>query len=746
MLAAVSCTAIACSKDPAAERQKRFDQGEAHAAAGRWPEAIVEYKAAVQADASFGKAHQRLAEAYVKASNYGGALEEFVRAADVLPGDVEAQLVAGQYLLLAERFEDAKTRALHVLDKNPQNAGALLLLGNAWAGLKNYDESLKALDRSATADPNRAMTYATRGNIEAVRGRKSEAEAAFLKAIDVEPKSVNARIALGNFYAAQGDTTKAEAAFNAAAELEPSNPLPAKALASMYVSNRNAAKAEPFLRRLADAKDPAAGFALADLLVDRGRVDEALTRLTAMAADPPTHVSGTLRLAALEFASGRREAGYQHIDQLLREQPQSAPAHSLRGRFLLVDKRLDEAAAAMQAAVTADPKYVPGHFWLAQTLLRQQRNAEARAALTTALQLEPTYVPAMVELSRQHLASGEFDQATEFARQAVRAAPADLDARIALPRVWVATGQADKAEPEIAALLKVAPKDPRVRTLDGQLNLARRNLKAAEAKFADVLASTPTAYDALDGMLTARLASGNIAGAIEGAAAAATRTPDDSRALVIAARTYAQARDLSKAETTLRRAIEVDPNAVDAYALLGQVYLALNRSDEALKEFEAAAKLQPSAIGPRTVVAVLQHTSGRRAEAKRAYEAVLSVDPTAVVAANNLAWMKMEDGENLDVALQLAQTAKAKAPRVAAVSDTLGWIYYKKALYPSAIVALSDAVRYDAKNAGYQYHLGMAYTKSGDLAKARVAFDAALKLNPALPEAAEVRALLSRGQ
>ena len=50
------------------------------------------------------------------------------------------------------------------------------------------------------------------------------------------------------------------------------------------------------------------------------------------------------------------------------------------------------------------------------------------------------------------------------------------------------------------------------------------------------------------------------------------------------------------------------------------------------------------------------------------------------VAANNLAWMYAETGENLDMALQLAQAAARRLPNIPAIQDTLGWIHHKKGL------------------------------------------------------------------
>ena len=63
---------------------------------------------------------------------------------------------------------------------------------------------------------------------------------------------------------------------------------------------------------------------------------------------------------------------------------------------------------------------------------------------------------------------------------------------------------------------------------------------------------------------------------------------------------------------------------------------------------------------------------GKKDEAKERYSKALQIDPRAAVAANNLAWIDANSNGNLDVALQLAQTAKAQLPNRHEVDDTLG--------------------------------------------------------------------------
>ena len=59
------------------------------------------------------------------------------------------------------------------------------------------------------------------------------------------------------------------------------------------------------------------------------------------------------------------------------------------------------------------------------------------------------------------------------------------------------------------------------------------------------------------------------------------------------------------------------------------------------------------------MVGTLLHLQNKIDDAKKQYEKALSIDSQAPVASNNLAQLYSDKNENLDVALQLAKTAKA---------------------------------------------------------------------------------------
>jgi Tfp pilus assembly protein PilF len=143
------------------------------------------------------------------------------------------------------------------------------------------------------------------------------------------------------------------------------------------------------------------------------------------------------------------------------------------------------------------------------------------------------------------------------------------------------------------------------------------------------------------------------------------------------------------------------------------------------------------------MIALTFEADNRKDEAERRYQQILEMHPTAVVAANNLAWIFAERGEQLDRALQLALTAKQQLPSHPSVSDTLGWVYYKKNIPQQAVALLEDSVKQDSGNPSYHYHLGMAYLQSGDQPKARQSLQQALRLKSDFSGADEARRALA---
>jgi Flp pilus assembly protein TadD len=103
----------------------------------------------------------------------------------------------------------------------------------------------------------------------------------------------------------------------------------------------------------------------------------------------------------------------------------------------------------------------------------------------------------------------------------------------------------------------------------------------------------------------------------------------------------------------------------------------------------------------------------------------------------------LEQGGNVDVALAMAQTARRQYPNEPSFCDTLGWAYYHKGVYNSAVDLFKEAVKGNPNNPTYNYHLGLAYARNGQSAQARQQLDRLLKIKPDYSDADKLRQALA---
>jgi tetratricopeptide (TPR) repeat protein len=164
--------------------------------------------------------------------------------------------------------------------------------------------------------------------------------------------------------------------------------------------------------------------------------------------------------------------------------------------------------------------------------------------------------------------------------------------------------------------------------------------------------------------------------------------------------------------------------------------------DRAAKQYTDAITAQPKFASAYVLLGMIYDAQKKYDQATAQYEKALQIDPKLGPAANNLAWNYAEYGGNLDVALSLAQQAKEQYPDNPSISDTLGWIYYKKNAYLKAISLLKESVDKVPDNPIVHYHLGMAYYKNGEKILAKKELQYALKLSQDFQGAEEAKKTL----
>jgi putative PEP-CTERM system TPR-repeat lipoprotein len=728
-LAACLVLAVAACTNPETAKHEYLASGDRLMAEGRVDEAIIQYRNAIRHDNSFGEARWRLAEAQEQNGNLLAALREYVRAADLLPENVEVQVKAAVLLLMSQQFEDARTRAEKALEHDPRNPQATLVRANAMAGLKDVRGAIRDIEEALEVHPGDASMHTGLGMLRSLEGQDAEAAAAFARAIEVDPGSIDARLALAAFHWSGGREEEVEEALEGARRLDESHVLVNRMLMAFYLTTGRAAEAERPLQILASTPgDNMSGLVLADYYVQMGRTSDAVEILRPMTEGVNPSGAAMLRLAEIERMAGRRGAAKQMLDDLLAREPRNAPALTSLARWHLGGGDTALAIETARTAVDADPASPAAHFTLGMALAEDRQTSQAASSLAEVLRINPRFVVAQLMLSRLQLAEGNVDAAVQLAADAKREAPDNPEARLMLARGLVAQGNLPHAESEIRGLITDYPQVAAPHAVMGQVLMARRDVNGARAAFTRALELDPNSVDALRGLLRLDAASGSVPAAVSRIETRLAANPKSAPLQFVAAETYAAARQTDRAEKALRDGIALDPNNMQAYFMLGQLLASEQRLEQALAEFEIVAARQPNQSGAPTMAGIILEMLGREEEARKRYEATVAAFPRAAVAANNLAWMYAERGGNLDVALQLAQSAKAQLPDSPEVNDTLGWIYYKQNLPRLAIPPLEQSVAADPSHGGYHLRLGLAYAKAGEVEKAHSVLDRALAL------------------
>jgi tetratricopeptide (TPR) repeat protein len=189
-------------------------------------------------------------------------------------------------------------------------------------------------------------------------------------------------------------------------------------------------------------------------------------------------------------------------------------------------------------------------------------------------------------------------------------------------------------------------------------------------------------------------------------------------------------RDFSGAKDTSTKALKLNPGDVQAIQYYATAQAAMGDKDGAINTWKQWSDKHPQDANALATIAEIESAKGDTAAAEDYYKRALQQDPTQVVAANNLAYLMITRGENLDAALTLAQTARKGSPNSPDTADTLAWALYQKGRYTSARDLLEDATKQAPQSAEMQYHLGMTYSKLGDKAQATVHLKKAQTLDP----------------
>ncbi|MFC1829933.1 tetratricopeptide repeat protein, partial [Thermodesulfobacteriota bacterium] len=117
---------------------------------------------------------------------------------------------------------------------------------------------------------------------------------------------------------------------------------------------------------------------------------------------------------------------------------------------------------------------------------------------------------------------------------------------------------------------------------------------------------------------------------------------------------------------------------------------------------------------------------GRKEDSIEAMKTVIRLDPKNSNALNYLGYTYADMGQNLDEAEQLIKEALKYKPDDGYITDSLGWVYFKKGDFKKALMILEQAVILVPDDPIILEHLGDAYLQNNDRENALKSYEQSL--------------------
>ncbi len=577
--------------------------------------------------------------------------------------------------------------------------------------------------------PDNVQALVLAGSIELQANSNRLAETHLAKAVQAAPGFVLARQLLTTTYLRVGLPEKALTTLQPALKGEDQDSRTNSLAGEVYLQNGDLKKAEEYFSKAAkqDPKNTRSRTALALTHLADGK-DSGFGELQAVAASD-TGTTADLALISVHLRRGEFDKALIAIAALEKKQADKPLASNLRGRTLLSKKDIAGARKAFEQSIGIDPTYFPSVASLAALDIAEKKPDDARKRFDAVLAKNPQHPQALLAL-------------------------AELRAREGGPKTEVAD--------LITKAVTANPTEKVPRMLLVEFHLRNKDTKLALSAAQNAVATIPDSPELIELLGRAQLASGDTNQAMISYNKMATLQPNSPAPYMRMAEAHLVGKDKEAAAQSLRKALEVKPDHLDAQRGLILYALDAKKYAEATAVARTMQKQRPtSALGYQFDgdIAVVQKKWDAAAEAYRAglkqgafaelaskLHATLNAGGKTADADRLVAiWLKDNPKEPL-FPLYLANAAMSRndlagaeklyrnviqiAPSNAIAYNNLAWITGK--LKKDGGIALAEkAVALVPNQPAYLDTLAMLLSDKGDYAKALEWQTKAIALQPA---------------
>lgn len=723
-------TLVSCSRIP----RHYLEKGNELFAAGKYEDASINYRKAIQGNGSYGDAYYRLGLTSLKLGDPGGAVEYLSRAASLMPGRQEVEVALAEACIGGYSRDRRRPKQL-------------------------YDEAVRTADDLLSADANSYDGLRLKGMIAVIDHKLDDSAEFFRQANRVRPMQPAVIIELTQVLASTNQGPEAQALLRELIQKEPAFQPGYQLLYRLLREQHSGDEAEAVLKMRAD-RNPLSIESWLDLAkhyASISRPPEMAAALQHILADPAHFPQGRLeagavyqavgnrvearrlfedgakqdsknrlvyekRIIGILLAENQRAEARKRLDAILQSNPDDEDAIRLDADLKLAEGKPESAVAAataMQGLVAKHPRseqllYDTGRAWQVAG-----RPDNARAQFQQAAASRADYLAPRLALAELNLQTGNPTEALRYIDEVLKYDPRNLPVRLLRATALRLAGRTSESRSELRRLLAENPASADAQLQLGLVDVAEKRYAEAEATFRRFYHPNQQDLRPLAGLVQLYLDSGQPARGINLLEAELQHSSNPNLIRRTLGRTALAGKNYDLAIDQFKALAATSPEDASLQFDLGEAFRLKGSPEAALQYHRKAVELSPGNAAARISLASDLKSIGRIPEAEAQYRQVLSTDPNNPLAQNGLAYLLGESGRNLDEALKYAELAVKSEPGENGFRDTLGFVQLKKNMTDSAVWIFQQLLEKAPNDATFRLHLAMAYVSRGqrDLAK-----------------------------
>lgn len=757
-------------QDPAANAQLRARVGDAYLERKDFSKAREAFEAALKSNANDVPARISFGRVKYLTGDADGA---FVEAEAVLARGVggeeagDAHALRADVLLVRKQVDDALAALREAVKFRPSSVAyhfALISLLLERGEMSEAAERLAAMEKVA---PKHALTHYLFALHDLRSSKAASARDHIAETIRLAPEYLPGRLLAGMIHASLNEHVVARGHLAIVVARVPHNRTARLGLARLELAAGDPDKAMETLKSLLAAKTPDAESLqlAARIQLAQGKLDVAAETYEKLVAVRPSDELARTQLGVARLLEGDAAAGLSDLEAASTLEGSSGAADFALVMVHLRRGELDKAAAAQRKLEEKRPDDPRTYMLQGGLALARRDLAGARLSFEKALTLKSDYLPAAVNLARIDLAEKKPDDALERVEAIVATDPDNVGASLLLANLQKATGAAPQTVREtLERASRAAPSEATPKLALAAEAFGQRDAKKAVSIAQEVIAAHPDDPRAYEMMGRAQVLAGDHQQAITAFNKQVSLQPKLPAPLILVADAQQLAKDPAAAEQSLRRALGLKRDLLEAQRRLAGLLAGTKRSAEAIEVARTVQKQRPKApagwdlegdlhllakdyssaiaafrkslsLGrvPETVVKLhgAQVLAGRPADAEKSVADWLRQEPEDLRVRSYLAAQALAERE-LDEADRLYRKLDEIRPDTPLVLNNLAWIAGQRG-DPQAMGLAERAVKLAPENPAILDTLGVLQIDNGQTEKGIENIRKAVSLAPAAP-------------